>query len=93
MYPSHNIIRVFKHRRLRWEDHVDRMEECRGAFRILTGKFTGKSPLGRPRRRWEDKIKKDLKEIGVNTCNWVDLSQDGDQWRALVSGALNLRVP
>ena len=65
------------------------MEEGRSAFKILTGKTTGKRPLGRPRRRWEDNTRMDLKEIG----NWVDSAQDRDYWRALVNAALNLRVP
>ena len=68
------------------------MEECRSAFKILTGKPTGKSPLGRPRHRWEDNIRMDLEEIGINVGNWVDSAQDRDYWRALVKAALNLRV-
>ena len=58
-----------------------------------TGKPTGKRPLGRPRLRWEDNIRMDLKEIGINTRNWVDTAQDSDYWRSLVIVALNLRVP
>jgi hypothetical protein len=54
------------------------MEEGRSAFRILTGKPTGNIPLGRPRRRWEDNIRMDLKEVGINTMNWVDSTQDGN---------------
>ena len=69
------------------------MEEGRNAFKILTGKPTGKRPLGRPRRRWEDNIRMDLEEIGNNTRNLVDSAQDRDYWRALVNAALNLRVP
>ena len=68
------------------------MEDGRSAFKILTGTPTGKRPLGRPRRRWRT-IRIDLKEIGINTRNWVDLSQDKDYWRALVNAAFNLRVP
>ena len=68
------------------------MEEDRSAFKILTGKPTGKGPLGRPRRRWEDDIRMDLKEIGINTRNWDDTAQDRDYWRDLVNVALNLRV-
>ena len=68
------------------------MEERRSAFKILTGYPTGKSPLGRPRRRWEDNIRIDLEEIGINACNWVDSTQDMDYWRALVNAALDLRV-
>ena len=59
------------------------MEEDRSAFKILTGKATGKRPLGRPRRRLEDNIRMDLKEIGFNTRNWVESAQDRDYWRAL----------
>ena len=62
-------------------------------FKILTGKPTGKRPLGRPRRRWEDNIRMDLEEIGINTRNWVGSTQDRDYWRALVNAAFNLRVP
>ena len=65
------------------------MEEDRSAFKNLTGTPTGKRPLGRSRCRWEDNITTDLKEIGINTRNWVDSAQDRDYWRAL----LNLRVP
>ena len=72
--------------------HVAKMEECRSAFKILTGKPTGKRPLGRPRRRWEDNIRMDLEEIGINTENWVDSAQDKGYWRALVDAALNLRT-
>ena len=63
------------------------MEESRSAFKILTGKPTGKRPLGRPRRRWKDNIRMELKEIGINKMNWVNSAQDGDYWRALVNAA------
>ena len=72
MYRSPNIVRVIKSIRLRWAGHLARMEEGKSAFKILTGKPTGKRPLGRPERRWEDNIKMDLEEIGINTGNWVD---------------------
>ena len=61
MYCSPNIVRVIKFRRLRWAGHLARMEEGRSAFKILTGTPAGKRPLGRPRRRWEDNIRVDLK--------------------------------
>ena len=67
---SPNIVRMIKSRRLRWAEHVARMEESRSAFKILTGKPRG--PLGRPRCRWEDNIRMDLEEIGINAGNWVD---------------------
>ena len=66
------------------------MEEGRSAFKILTGKPIGK---GRHRRRWEDNIRMDVKEIGINTRIWVGSAQNRDYWRTLVSAALNLRVP
>ena len=62
-------------------------------FKILTGTPGGKRPLGSPRRRWEDNIRMDLKEMWINTRNWVDSVQDRDYWRDLVNAALNLRVP
>ena len=65
----------------------------RSAFKILTGKPTGKRPLGRPRRKWEDNIRMNLEEIGINAGNWVDSTQVRNYWRALVNAALNLRVP
>ena len=70
--------------------------ECKkiGVFsNFLLGTPTGKRPLGRPRRRWEENIRIDLKEIGINTRNWVASAQDRDYQRALVNAALNLRVP
>ena len=69
------------------------LEEGRSAFKILTGKPTGKRPLGRPKHRWEDNIRMDLEEIGINAGNWVDSAQSRNYWRALVNAGLNLRVP
>ena len=66
--------------------------EGKSASKILTGKPTGNRPLGRPRRRWEDNIRMDLEEIGINAGNWVDSAQDKNYWRALVNAALNLWV-
>ena len=68
------------------------MEEGRHALKILTGTPIGKGPLGRPRHRWEDNIRMDLEEIGINAGNWVDSAQDRNYCRALVNAALNLRV-
>jgi hypothetical protein len=62
------------------------------AYRILVGKSEGTRPLGRPRRRWVDNIKMNLREIGWGTMDWVDLTQDRDQWRALSNTVMNLRV-
>jgi hypothetical protein len=69
------------------------METRRNAYRILVGNPQGKRPLGRPRRRWVDTIKMDLREIGWGVMDWIALTQDRDQWRALVNAVMNLRVP
>jgi hypothetical protein len=65
----------------------------RNAYRILVGKREGKRPLGRPIRRWGDSIKINLREIGWDGMDWIDLAQDRDQWRTLVNTAMNVRVP
>ena len=93
LYRSLNVVRVIKSRIIRWAGHVARMEEGGSTFKLFTGTPTGKRPLGRPRRRWEDNIRMDLKEMGINTRNWVDSARDRDYWRALVNTALNLLVP
>jgi hypothetical protein len=67
--------------------------EKRNAYRIMEGNPEGKRPLGRPRRRWVDNIKMDVREIGWDGIDWIDLAQDSDQWRALVNAVMNLRVP
>jgi len=70
-----------------------RIEEGRGVHMVLVGKPEGKRTLGRPRRRWEDNIKMDLQEVGGVCGDWMELGQDRDKWRALVSTVMNLRVP
>jgi hypothetical protein len=80
-------------KRMRWAGHVARMGEKRNACRILVGNPEGKRPLGRPRRRWVDNIKIDLREIEWDGMVWIDLAWDRDQWRALVRAVMNLRVP
>jgi hypothetical protein len=69
------------------------MGETRNAYRILVGKSEGKRPLRRPRSRWVDNIKIDLREIEWDGMDWIDLAQDRDQWRALMNTVMNLRVP
>jgi hypothetical protein len=69
------------------------MGEVRGEHNILVGKPEGRRPLGRPRSRWEDNIKMDLREIGFWDVDWVLLTQDRGRWRALVNTVMNLRVP
>ena len=70
-----------------------RMEEERGVHKVLVGKPEGKRPLGRPRCRWEDNIQMDLQEVGRCCRDWMELAQDRDRWRALVSTVMNFRVP
>jgi hypothetical protein len=64
-----------------------------GVYRVLVGRPEGKRPLRRPRCRWEDNIKIDLKEIGIDGTNWIQLAQDRFQWRVFVSTVMNIRVP
>ena len=76
-----------------WAGHVAGMGERRGIYREMVGKPEGKRQLGRPRRRWEDNIKMDIQEVGLEGMNWIELTQDRDRWRALVNAAMNLPVP
>ena len=89
LYLSPNVVRVIRSRRLRCAGHVARMEEGRSAFRSLTGKTTGRRPLGSHRRRQEENIRMNLKQIHINTRGWVDLAHDRDYWRALLNATLN----
>ncbi|KAJ4427604.1 hypothetical protein ANN_25252 [Periplaneta americana] len=73
--------------------YVARMLEFRNVYKVLVGRPEGKRPLGRPRRRWEDNIKMDLREVGYDDRDWINLAQDRDRWRAYVRAAMNLRVP
>jgi hypothetical protein len=84
---------MIKSKRMRWAGHIARMGKKRHAYKILVGNPEGKRPLERPRRRWEDNIKIDLKEIGWGGMDWNDVGQDRDQWRAPVNIVINLRVP
>ena len=93
LYSLPNFVLVVKSRRMRWAGHVARMSEGRGVHRVLVGKPEGKRPMGRPRRRWEDNIKMELQEVRRGFEDWVELAQDRDRWRALVSTVMKLRVP
>jgi len=84
---------VVKSRRMRWAGQVACMGEGRGGYRVLVGKPAGKSPLGRPRCRWEDNIKMDLEEVECGGMDWIELAQVRDRWRAVVIVVMNLRVP
>ena len=93
LYSSPNIMRVIKSRRMRWAGHVARMEGGRGVHKVLVGKPDGKRTLGRPRRGWEDNMKMDLEEVGRRCGDWMELVQDRDRGRALVSTVMNFWVP
>jgi hypothetical protein len=93
LYSSPSITRIIKSRMMRWAGNVARMWEKRSACRIFVGKPKGKRPLRTPRRRWEDSIKMDLREIELGGMDWIDLVQDRDHWRALVNTVMNFRVP
>jgi hypothetical protein len=80
LYSLPKIVRVIKSRWLSWAGHVARMVVGRGVYRVLVGKPEGKRPLGRPRSRWEDNIKLDLRETGIDGANWIQLAQDRVQW-------------
>jgi hypothetical protein len=79
LYSSPGIIRKVKSRRMRWAGHVVRMGKERKVYKVLVGKPEGKRPLGRPRRRWEDGIRMDLREIGFGDVDWIRLAQDRDR--------------
>jgi hypothetical protein len=85
LYSSPNIVRVIKSRRVRWAGHVVRMGDGRGFCRVLVGRPKGKRPLARPRRRWGNKVKVDLREKGLDGANWIRLDQDRVHWRAFVN--------
>jgi hypothetical protein len=91
-YSSPDIIRQVKSRRMRWAGHVACMGEDKKVYKVLVGKPEGKRPLGRPRRRWEDGIRMDLRETGLGGVDLIRLSQDRDRWRAVVSAVMNLWV-
>jgi hypothetical protein len=93
LYSSPNIVRVIKSTRMKWAGHVARMQEGKSVYRVLVARPEGKRPLRKPRRRWEDNIKMDLRETGIDGANWIQLAQDRVQWRVFVNTVMNLRVP
>jgi hypothetical protein len=93
LYSSPNIVRMIKSRWMKWAGHVALMGEGRGVYRVFVGRPEGKRPLGRPSRRWEDNIKMDLREMGIDGANWIQLAQDRVQWRVCVNTVMKLRVP
>jgi hypothetical protein len=88
-----NIFRVIKSRTVRREGHAARMGRGEACTGFWWGNLREKSPLGRPRSRWEDNIKMDLQEIGCGGMDWIDLAEYTDRWRAIVNAVMNLRVP
>jgi hypothetical protein len=92
LYLSPDIIRQVKSRRMRWAGHVARMGEERKVYRVFVGKPEGKRPLVRPRRRWENGITIDLREIGLGDVDCIRLAQNRDRWRAVVNAVMNHRV-
>jgi hypothetical protein len=93
LYASRNIVRVIKSSKMRWAGHVARMGEGRGVYRVLVGRPEGKRSVGRLRCRWEDNIKVDIRDIGIDGAKGIQLAQDRVQWWAFVNTAMNLRVP
>jgi hypothetical protein len=93
LYSSPNIFRMIKSRRIKGTGYVARMGDGRGIYRVSVGRTEGKKALGRPRRRWEDNIKMDLREIGIDEANWIRLAQERVQWRAFVNTMINFPVP
>jgi hypothetical protein len=83
LYCSPIIVRVIKSRRMRWAEHVARMGERRGVYRVLVWKPEGKRPLGRPRRGWEDNIKMDLEKVGCGGMDRIELARIGTGHRHL----------
>jgi len=92
LYSSPDFIRVIKSKRMRWARHVARMGAMKSACNVLMGKPEWKNLFGRPRRRWEDNMRMDLKETGWEGMDWFHLAQDRDHWQAVINTGMNLRV-
>ena len=93
LYCSPNFVLVIQSRGMRWAVYVVRMGKRRGAYSVLAGKLRERDHLEKPRLRWGDNIKVDLQKVGCGGMDWIELAQDRDRWRALVSAVMYLRVP
>jgi hypothetical protein len=93
LYFSPNIVMVIKSRSMRWVGYMAHKGVGRGVYKVLVGRPKGKRPLGRSRHRWEDNVRTDLREIGIDGVNWIQLAQDRVQWQTFVSMVINLWVP
>ena len=93
LYDSPDVIRIMKSRRIRWAGHVARMGGKTKIIFYCGWKAGGKEAIGRPRRRWEDNIRRDLREVGIRDENWLDVAQERILWQTFVTAAMNLRVP
>jgi hypothetical protein len=92
LYSSPDITRQVKSRRMRWAGHVAGIGEGRNVYRVLVGKPEGNKLLARPRRRWENGIRMDLRQTGWERVEWIQVAQDRDRWWDLVNAVMNLRV-
>jgi hypothetical protein len=92
LYSSPDIIKQVKSRRIGWPGHVVRKGQERKVYKVLVGNPEGERPLARPRCRWEDGIRMDLREIGLGGMDWIRLAQERDRLWGVVSAVMNLRV-
>jgi hypothetical protein len=92
LHSSPNISRYIKSKRTRWAGHVECMGEGRGVYRVLVGRPEGRRLLERPRHRWEDNIKMNLGEIGIDGANSIQMVHDRVQWQAFVNTVMNLWI-
>jgi hypothetical protein len=93
LYAASDILRVIKSRRLCSAGQVARMTDVRTVYRVLVGNLHGKRPVGRPRTRWADNVRKDLREVSLSEDDWMDHARDGTAWRGVVGAAMDFRAP
>jgi hypothetical protein len=93
LYAAPNMFRVIKICRLRWARQVTRMTDDRIVCRVLVGNLQGRRPVGRPKTRWADNVRRDFREVDFSDDGWMDHARDGTAWRGVVGAAVNLRAP